>query len=910
MANTYENKLIVYKDGKLQKIQSDDALSMGGDFTAANLEATVKVLAAQLEVTGDASIGGDLMVTGDIISRGEVSLLVQDNFIDLAAGNFGASALPGGFSVTMKKATGFTVLEPTAFTAGVQGVSAPKFTVASGANTVAAGDIVQISDTSDGSNDGIYVVASVAGSDITIKGIGGTLSTVPFIHNNFTTKTGETAKASKIDLAAVAVSDGVLGNAPIGTLVYAYAAPATEAGFAASEWVMVGGGLQEAYNAGNTIELAGGRNLAISAPVSGAAAITLAANDDSSFSVDGAQLTLEGSSITLNATVSGGAASMQEADGAGVSFNSGAFSMSGLASSSITVDGSDLSLTALGMTIDSGASIAATAAQDITLGASGAAEITAAAASKFEVTGASLSLKTLNSGKVEMVAAGAAEIVAAAASKFEVTAHDLAIKTLTSGDINLEAAGILNMDADSATLDAAGAISLDAGAASNFSVDGADLTLSTLNSGKVAMTAAGAAEITAAAASKFEVTGAALDLATLVTGDINLAAVDILNADASSMTFDASESISLDAASASNFTVAGDHLTLSTTGSGDLELSAASVLNADAASMTFDASGSIVVTSSANKIDLVAAAASKFEAEGGLSLKSLTSGDVALDSAANITLDGADILASATEDAVISGAVSAEVKRGEIAAGSPLPTGLGAHVKLYEDAQDATKSAIEAMAAGAIELTSSGGNVSIASYIDSASDQAVLGLSAQNADAGGSLVQIGAKEIVAAAEQRFVVQDSADSSTKFEVSIESEKTTAHQKVEFKAEAGFAVTAEAAVEAGHVLCLKSNGSYDLADNDAAGAQEVVGVALAAGGAEELMHSVAGLPVYMKFDATPSAVGSAVYLSEVAGKATQTAPVAGRVYRLGVLKSAVAQAGLYHVIWMPAFVADLS
>lgn len=65
--------------------------------------------------------------------------------------------------------------------------------------------------------------------------------------------------------------------------------------------------------------------------------------------------------------------------------------------------------------------------------------------------------------------------------------------------------------------------------------------------------------------------------------------------------------------------------------------------------------------------------------------------------------------------------------------------------------------------------------------------------------------------------------------------------------------------------------------------------------------------------MKFASAPSGAsdnGRPVYLSTTAGEATMTPPGSGRVYRVGILLSHTADTGgLYKVLYLPQFIADL-
>jgi hypothetical protein len=220
----------------------------------------------------DLSLSGDLTVQGNIVSKGQVDVIISDSFLDLNAGNVGSSATAGGFTVNVKKATGFTAETATAFVAGVSSVSAPSMTISGSA--LAAGDIVQVSNSAGGKNDGLFVVAGVAGSVVSIKGIGGSMPSaqVPFVQNQLIAGSGETALVVKVDLAAIAVSNGSLvsasGAIAAGLLCYAYAANATESAFAGDWSVLastVSSSLQSAYDNGDgSIALVAGKPFRIS----------------------------------------------------------------------------------------------------------------------------------------------------------------------------------------------------------------------------------------------------------------------------------------------------------------------------------------------------------------------------------------------------------------------------------------------------------------------------------------------------------------------------------------------------------------------------------------------------------------------------------------------------------------------
>jgi len=248
---------------------SDAAAAVStANSAASDASAAVATANAALPLTGgtltgalsgtDLSLSGDLTVQGNIVSKGQIDVIISDSFLDLNAGNVGSSATAGGFTVNVKKATGFNVETATAFVVGVANVSAPSMTISG--STLVAGDIVQVSNSVGGKNDGLYVVAGKAGSVVSIKGIGGTMPSaqVPFVQNQLIAGSGESALVAKVDLAAIAVSNGSLqsasGTIAAGLLCYAYAAGATEVTFE-GDWSVLAStassSLQSAYANGD-----------------------------------------------------------------------------------------------------------------------------------------------------------------------------------------------------------------------------------------------------------------------------------------------------------------------------------------------------------------------------------------------------------------------------------------------------------------------------------------------------------------------------------------------------------------------------------------------------------------------------------------------------------------------------------
>lgn len=284
---SWTNNVVLYDAGRFQQFNSGDSLTLTGDFTATKIEST-----------GDMIVGGNLFVAGNITSAGSQTVALGDAFIDLLASNtVTASAKAGGLTVNVQAAS--ATLTAVDFVAGVAATSDAYIDVSSNpVGTVAAGDIIQVSGTTDGENDGIYVVQAVSAAPdrITVKGQLTAISAqVPFANNQFTTATSA-GNIVKANVSAIAASDGVIANGAgaitQGTLAWNYGA--TESAFN-NTWTSLASAtvtLQAAYDNGPSITLTNGNDLAVNVPVSGTAAISLAANAASDFSVTGNTLTL------------------------------------------------------------------------------------------------------------------------------------------------------------------------------------------------------------------------------------------------------------------------------------------------------------------------------------------------------------------------------------------------------------------------------------------------------------------------------------------------------------------------------------------------------------------------------------------------------------------------------------------
>ena len=268
------------------------------------------------------SIAGNLDVTGNIISRDEERVLVQDNFLDINFGYTTVSALEGGLAANYLPTNTSRTINSTSANitfAAASGATRPTLSVAQAqlpAATFADGDILQIAGTTNAENDGLYVVHSLTNADpavlsiksTAISGDGDSIN-AKFAQINFTPETESSSTSvtlTKVNIAALQVSTSGAWQVANGSVDSSFSS-FTNLGIST---------LQQAYVAGNTIEMENAEgNFAVSVS-SGSPAITLDAAGASNFTVAGNNLTL---STTTSGNVTVSSAGTLAARGSGVS---------------------------------------------------------------------------------------------------------------------------------------------------------------------------------------------------------------------------------------------------------------------------------------------------------------------------------------------------------------------------------------------------------------------------------------------------------------------------------------------------------------------------------------------------------------------------------------------------------------
>ena len=241
----------------------------GGITKVIGASDTVTAAGTSWTFGGNVGISGNLDVGGDITSRGTVNLTVSDPFIDLGLGNSTTTSNAGGFTVQMAAATGVTAATIYRFVTGTQ------FELNNDGTQLQPNQIIAITGVPQAfaTNEGLYAVDSVSGSAPQVVNIKSTATaSAPFlqtIFQNTATTVLNAGYAFQTELSALAFANGLAfpdsgGTAyNAGTLIRKYTAAAVLADFTGSgSWSEVTPAaavvtLQDAYNNGNTITTSG-----------------------------------------------------------------------------------------------------------------------------------------------------------------------------------------------------------------------------------------------------------------------------------------------------------------------------------------------------------------------------------------------------------------------------------------------------------------------------------------------------------------------------------------------------------------------------------------------------------------------------------------------------------------------------
>jgi len=480
----------------------------------------------QLSTDFELITGANMLVDGNLIVNGTTTTVnseqvnIRDNHLYLNADYTTTVAQTGGIVVNvLPTATADTIAGT--FVAGVPAVSNPTVQT-TGTGTFAAGDIVQIAGSNLDDNDGIFEVLSHVGTTLTIRGVGVTGATVPWVVNDFT---ADATAGGDIRIVNVNVLEGdSSGN-------WQTATTTTTTGLTYNTFTTQGTvDLQEAYVQGNTITTSGAEGNVVIAgtellSITAAGGIDLDTVFDADvttfdvqmtgtngFSIDGTAASNVGvtaGDLTLSTTTSGNII----ASSAAALDVDAATSMTFDTANAADASGNDITFTAGSSTggTAGGASIVLTPGDGNTTGVAGFVDITSPADEDevllqiastgtngntvgfFTGTSVPTGVVTADAGSLFFRDTGSgAEAYLNTSTGSGTTWTQLAAGGGNSLQQAYEAGNTIVTDATNGPFDVSGtqAISLDAGLASNFSVAGANLTLETTTSGNLTVAAA------------------------------------------------------------------------------------------------------------------------------------------------------------------------------------------------------------------------------------------------------------------------------------------------------------------------------------------------------------------------------------------------------------------------------------
>jgi len=471
-------------------------------------------------------IGGNLTVNGTTTTIHSEQVNLRDNHLYLNADYTTTVAQTGGLVLNvLPTATADSIAG--SFVAGVAATSNPTVQT-TGSGTFAVGDVIQISGANNQDNDGIFEVLSHVGTTLTIRGIGLTGATVPWVVNDFA---ADAASGGDVRIVNVNVLEGdSSGNWQTSTVN-------NTTGITYNTFTTQGVvDLQEAYEQGNTITTSGAEgNVTIAGTEEMTVTATGGINLDTvfdadvtvfdvqmtgsnGFSIDGtaaSNVTVDAGDLALSTTTSGSVSvssaglvdvdatttmAFNTADAADASTNNISFTAG--SSTGGTADGASILLTpGDGNTTGTAGfvNIASPADEDEMLLQISSTGTNGNAVGFFTGTSAPGGVVTADAGSLFLRDTGAGAEAYLNISTGSGTTWSPLVAGSTTLQSSYEAGNTIVTDTTNGDFDVSGteAISLDASAASNFSVAGASLTLSTTGSGNVDMTAADAVNVTA-----------------------------------------------------------------------------------------------------------------------------------------------------------------------------------------------------------------------------------------------------------------------------------------------------------------------------------------------------------------------------------------------------------------------------
>ncbi len=199
--------VVIAQDGELTELLASPSLTEGsvpfadseGALTEDNTNLVWDNTTKRLTVA-NATITGDALIEGTTTIIDTENLSVTDSFIDMNAGHTTVLAKEGGLVVNYLPTSTNDTTTAGEFIAGIGSTSNPTVDTDT-ASVFSANDIIQISGTSSGENNGLYEVLTHTASVLTIKGIGTDPTTESFLRNQFIANASDNAVITKVNVS-------------------------------------------------------------------------------------------------------------------------------------------------------------------------------------------------------------------------------------------------------------------------------------------------------------------------------------------------------------------------------------------------------------------------------------------------------------------------------------------------------------------------------------------------------------------------------------------------------------------------------------------------------------------------------------------------------------------------------------
>ena len=208
---------------------SATGLSLINAASAAGARSTLGLDTGNSPTFTDLTLTGNLTVNGVRTTVGGETTAFSDNYLNLNSGYTADAAQSVGIVANYDPTTVTTTVNGS-YVAGINATSNPTVGT-TGAATFSAGDIIQITASAGGKNDGFFEVQSHSSNVLTIKGIGTVGPSEEWSQNQFTAGSSDGANITKVNVSVIRCDStgtwqlGKGASAPLSYLAISTSAP-------------------------------------------------------------------------------------------------------------------------------------------------------------------------------------------------------------------------------------------------------------------------------------------------------------------------------------------------------------------------------------------------------------------------------------------------------------------------------------------------------------------------------------------------------------------------------------------------------------------------------------------------------------------------------------------------------------